>query len=72
MNSDILWLAWRWTPEGKFPIEILGIFSSEAEASAACSERNDGIGPLVLDEHIAERELNWQGAYYPLAKEAQP
>ena len=66
--NKVLWLAWRWTPAGIFPIEVLGIFSDESKARAVCIEREDGIGPLVLDEFIAESEASWEGAYYPLAR----
>lgn len=61
--STQVWLALRYamTPE------VLGVFSEESKAVAACQQSIDVIGPVVLDESLPDERVEWAGAYYPLA-----
>lgn len=68
MANTQLWLVWRWTHGGEYPMEIIGIFSSEVKAVDACTTPDDGIGPLNLDECIGTDAAEWKGAYYPFAQ----
>ena len=52
-------------------VEILGVFERESDAVAACTQRNDCIGPLALNEIAPELHSRWAGAYYPLAEKEQ-
>ena len=48
-------------------MQIIGVFSGEALAIAACRSPTDCIGPLVLNSIFPREPVAWPGAYYPLA-----
>lgn len=56
----IVWLALRVA----IAIEVIGVFSTQASAIAACSYPHDVVGPVELD---ARHTGHWAGAYYPLS-----
>lgn len=48
--------------------ELIGVFSSEDKAVAACSDEKDFVGPINLDEASKRDDYSWPGCYYPLLK----
>ena len=74
--ARLLWLAVQVktesTNEPPYPLEILGVFSTEQEAIDACQEPTDCIGPLTLGEVQPREMTEWTGAYYPLATGSKP
>ena len=59
-----LWIAGRRFTEDK-AWEILGLYSSEEAAGKRCTGALDVVGPISLDEDLAEETIEWPGAYYP-------
>jgi hypothetical protein len=47
--------------------ELIGLFSSEAAAVAACRTDYYFVGPAVLNEVLPDEPISWPGCYYPLA-----
>lgn len=65
-----LWITGRCrlvTDDGLVAWDIMGVFSSEALAVAACRSPDDFIGPLLLNVALPEALTEWPGARYPLA-----
>ena len=57
--------VWR---DGSKQWEIQGVFSTEAQAQAACFQNDDVacfVGPLELDAVLPREKITWPGAYYP-------
>jgi len=50
---------------------ILGVFTSEEKAIAACTKQTHFIGPMTLDEVVDGEDIDWIGAYYPLVQSKQ-
>ncbi len=48
-----------------------GVFETEEKAVAACITSAHFIGPANLNERLPDEE-EWEGAYYPLAKDKFP
>lgn len=48
--------------------ELIGVFSTEAKAVAACKELLDCVAPVELDAVAPRGQTVFPGAYYPLAK----
>lgn len=59
----IVWLAMRYKP-----MEILGIYTSEAKAVDACTRNVDMVGPVELDAVAVDEPIEWTRAYYPIAQ----
>jgi hypothetical protein len=51
--------------------EVLGVFSTEDGAVAACSQPYDLVGRVALDTDYGDTKQVWPGAYYPLAAAEQ-
>jgi len=70
--NGIIWLAVqvKATPDDDppYPLEIIGAFRTRKEAIQACREPTDCIGPLKLGEVQPREMVEWEGAFYPLAK----
>ena len=47
--------------------ELIGVFSTEAKAVAACKEPTDCVAPIELDAVAPRSAAVMLGAYYPLA-----
>lgn len=65
-----LWITGRFrriVDDGLIVWDIMGVFSSEAMAVAACRSPDDFIGPLLLNEQLPEALAEWPGTRYPLA-----
>ena len=45
--------------------DILGVFTNESKAIAACHDENCFVGPLNLDEPLPPEIGEWPGCYYP-------
>jgi hypothetical protein len=45
--------------------ELIGVFSSEEKAVAACLNEYYFIGPVELDEVLPDETVEWPGCYYP-------
>ena len=57
---------------GEFPNviwDLVGIFSSRELAVEACTERNDAVMPMVLDEKAPEEATLHPDCFFPLAIE---
>lgn len=67
-----VWCALRTSNvfDGYF-VEVLGVFSTEAGAVAACSQPYDLVGRVALDTDYGDKKQVWPGAYYPLAATEQ-
>lgn len=67
-----VWLAVQSSPDASSPtgqaaFQIIGVFSTEVLAIAACRSSTDCVGPWSLN-FVAPRESEpWLGSYYPLA-----
>lgn len=48
---------------------LMGVFETEAEAVAACSERHHFVGPVTLGEAIPKGPREWPNARFPKAEE---
>jgi len=67
LSGKIVWLAMRHPePDSERAAEVVGVFSTEEKAAAACTEWNRFIGPLEMD--TAAPDTEWPGAYYPMAR----
>lgn len=49
--------------------DVLGVFSSEEKAVAACHNENCFVDPFYLDEILPPDVGEWPGCYYPYAEE---
>ena len=49
--------------------DILGVFTSNEKAVAACHDENCFVGPLNLDEPLPPEIGEWPGCYYPYEDE---
>ena len=71
LGERTFWLALQVIVEPEddppYPVEIIGLFKTEADAVTACREQTDCIGPLAVGETLPRETVDWQGAYYPLA-----
>ncbi|MES2625906.1 MAG: hypothetical protein V4628_11560 [Pseudomonadota bacterium] len=47
--------------------EICGVFNDENVAVANCKDYNYFVGPITLNEALADETTAWPGAYYPNA-----
>jgi hypothetical protein len=46
--------------------EMCGVFSTEAQASAACRSADYFVGPIEVDAPVPDGSAPWPGAYRPL------
>lgn len=53
-------------------MELIGVFTSEEKAVAACKESTDCVAPLELDAVAPREQTVLPGAYYPLARKELP
>lgn len=44
---------------------LMGIFTTQEAAEAACTAHTDFVGPVTLDMHLLETPEDWPGVYYP-------
>jgi hypothetical protein len=58
----MVWFVFRMT----VPFEVVGVFSSEELALAACTHRLDFVGPITMD--VVQPSVPWPGGYYPAVK----
>jgi len=58
--------------DGVYEFEIMGAFSTEQNAIAACHQENDGYGALELDVYQGEKRVLWPGFRYPLVADEPP
>lgn len=70
---ETVWVAGRVTGyHGDDPMdvswELLGIFSSEERAVAACTDTACFVGEIPVDKPKADTSTEWPGAYYPLPR----
>ncbi len=47
--------------------EIQGVFDTEKKAKKACINSNYGIGPVILNQALPDKTVEWIGFYYPVA-----
>ena len=69
MKKLTYWIACRYHKSGR--LEVLGLFDSEEKAKNRCKTWRDWIGPLVLNESLDEKSIEWVGAYYPIVRKAK-
>lgn len=51
--------------EDALPWQMVGVFSEEALAVAACADFRFFVGPMRLNEPAPDDPTEWPGAYYP-------
>jgi hypothetical protein len=51
--------------------EVVGIFSDEQKAIAACRTSNHGYGPMQLDKDSGDELIDWPEFRYPIREEAK-
>lgn len=68
MVDQVVWVAMRVL----YPPEMLGVFSEESNAVAACQLPIDVVGPIVIDQVLPDERVDWPGCYYPKANDAEP
>ena len=67
-----LWIVGRWRsgePENSV-WDFQGVFSSEKQAQAACRTWRYFVGPADLDVSLPGETIEWENAYYPIARKA--
>jgi hypothetical protein len=52
--------------------ELSGVFTTEAKARDACSEPNDAMWPVALDEQLGRETQEPPGITYPAALTEEP
>ena len=62
-----IWICMQYKENGFG--EFQGAYSTKEKAIAACREWEYGIGPCDLDQEIPHDTTEWEGFYYPKAKE---
>jgi len=45
--------------------ELIGVFSTEEKAVAACLNEYYFVGPVELDEVLPDETVEWPRCYYP-------
>jgi len=50
--------------------EIVGIFSDEQKAIAACRTSNHGYGSMVIDKDTGDELIDWPEFRYPIPASA--
>ena len=70
MNEQV-WICGKTTDESGRSWELLGVFTSEEKAVAACTELWHFVGPAAIDTRLPDESVAWAGCYYPLAKETK-
>ena len=68
MKAETVWVAGRVTGySGLDPAwELLGVFSSEERAVAACTDTQCFVGEIPVYKPKADTSTEWPGGYYPL------
>lgn len=62
-KAALYWLALR-VPEGyQNGLEVLGLFSAEHRAVAACTTALDVVGPVWMDVNVADLDNTWPARY---------
>lgn len=59
-----VWLVLRYEP-----LQVMGIYTTEKLAVAACFLPVDVIGKVEIDKPSIDEGVDWVGAYYPLARQ---
>ena len=68
MEEKVIWLTMLVSNElDRWNMEIVGAFETESEAVKVCKAWNYCVGPLKLGEVSPVENVEWPGAYYPLA-----
>jgi hypothetical protein len=49
--------------------ELQGVFTTEEKAVAACLGWRYFVGPIELDCPAGDATMDWDGAFYPIARE---
>ena len=61
------WVVRRWWyHSGGSGWNLLGIYTEEKDAVAACETASDLVGPVPLNQYLGGN-IGWPGTYYPLA-----
>lgn len=68
MNEQV-WICGKTLDATAYGWELMGVFTSEEKAVAACTELWHFVGPATLDERLPDESVAWAGCHYPLAKE---
>ena len=68
-DTPIVWVAGQ--HHGGPAWELLGVFSAEQAAVAACTTQDDFVGPVPLDTVLPVESVDWPGSYYPLRSGAK-
>lgn len=58
---------WREPPD---PWEVIGVFSDEAKALAACRTPQHFLAPIKVDQDIGDQTLDWPIFRYPNVQNA--
>ena len=72
MNAETVWVAGRAMGYHGLTLieELLGVFSSEELAVAACTDTQCLVMEIPVDKPKAATSTEWPGAYYPLLRKA--
>lgn len=70
MNEQV-WICGKTLDATAYGWELMGVFTSEEKAVAACTELWHFVGPATLDVRLPDESVAWAGCYYPLAKETE-
>ena len=70
-SQQELWVTGR--NEGNGCWHILGVFDQEPLAVLAATSKKDFVGPIKLNQRLADDVICWPNAYYPArsTKESQ-
>lgn len=63
-GQPIVWVAGQC--HGGPAWELLGVFSTEQAAVAACTAEDDFVGPVPLDTVLPTESVDWPGSYFPI------
>lgn len=63
-----VWVAGRYSFRGTDRWQIVGIFTTKAQAVAAARDKETFVGALPVDVDLGTEPTEWVGCYYPLGE----
>ena len=65
----ILYVVGQINPDNRFEWSFEGIFDSKDKAEIKCLDENYFVGEVELNADLGATIRDWEGAYYPKAKQ---
>lgn len=68
MKNKTLWVCGKILNPATSMWEIVGVFTSEKLAVAACTTPWHFVGPQKLNVRNPDETIDWPGCYYPIRR----